>query len=484
MVSEQREREDKYDVGPGFVVPELDDLLPEGGRTETATYRLDNTYYDTADSDLRRHRLTLRQRVGGPDAGWHLKVPAGPARTEIHSRSRLRTVPKALADPLSGISRGRELSVVATVATTRDVLRLLDADGVLLAEIADDQVQSSTPGEGGGSLGWRELEVEQGPAGDESLLRTLGDRLVEWGAAASPHPSKLGRALGIDPQPQPVPEPETLGEVLTAYVATQCTALVDGDLGLRLGRSVVHPTRVAVRRLRSTLRIFAAALDQEQAATLEAELVWWAGLLGEVRDRDVLGERLAAQVAALDPAFVLGPVAAHIESTLHTERARHLKRVTDTMRSERYLALLETLERWRTGPPFTDRAAAPAAEVKKYVKKAERTLYRRLAQAGGDVEALHRARKAGKRFRYAAELAEPVLGKQSSSWVEEGKTLQELLGEHQDSVVSAEFLRTLGAGAGADPGQNGFTYGILLAQEWQRAKRIRRRLKHRFGGTA
>ena len=109
MVSEQQEREDKFDVDLGFVVPELVDLLPEGGRLETATYALDNTYYDTLEGDLGRMRLTLRKRTGGPDAGWHLKMPAGLARTEVHSKSRARTVPKGLSKPLSGVTRGREL---------------------------------------------------------------------------------------------------------------------------------------------------------------------------------------------------------------------------------------------------------------------------------------------------------------------------------------------------------------------------------------
>ena len=174
-------------------------------------------------------------------------------------------------------------------------------------------------------------------------------------------------------------------------------------------------------------------------------------------------------------------MAAYIESTLHTERALYLKRVSAAMNGERYLALLELVDQWRTAPPFTELASGPVEGVKTYVKKAERKLYRRLHTAGGDVEELHRARKAGKRFRYAAELSEPVLGKKASKAVEMGKELQSLLGEHQDSVVSATFLRRAGAAAGSSGEQNGFTYGILLAQEWQRAADIRRKLEKRFG---
>jgi CHAD domain-containing protein len=481
MVSEQQEREDKFDVDLGFVVPELADLLPEGGRIETATHQLKNSYYDTAERDLQRSRLTLRKRVGGPDAGWHLKVPAGSARTEIHSGSRGRTVPKGLSEPLLGVRRGAELAPVATIDTTRDVLRLLDAGGALLAEVADDHVESATLGAESTLQSWREVEVELGPGGDEQLLTTIGDRLVEWGARRSPYPSKLKRALGSDAEGPAPRAAHTMADVVAPYLTTQVQEIVNGDLGLRLGWPVVHPTRVALRRLRSTLRVFAALFDSTQAAELEAELVWYAGLLGHVRDLDVLEERLLGQVSELPSEYVLGPVAAHIESVLHAERTRHLKRVLDAMTSERYLALLETLERWRATPPFTSLASDPAEGVKTFVKQAERKLYKRLGAAGGDVEALHRARKAGKRYRYAAELSEDVLGKKASKAVEAGKKLQTLLGEHQDSVVSAEFLRRQGAAAGVDADQNGFTYGILLAREWQRAKDIRRKLTRRFG---
>jgi CHAD domain-containing protein len=114
------------------------------------------------------------------------------------------------------------------------------------------------------------------------------------------------------------------------------------------------------------------------------------------------------------------------------------------------------------------------------VAKAKKKLDKRLKAAlrsDDDVAALHRARKAGKRFRYAAELATPVMGKAASKAVKAGKKLQKKLGEHQDSVVCAEFLRTLGARAGVTEDQNGFTYGLLLAREWERAADIRKKLR-------
>jgi CHAD domain-containing protein len=54
-------------------------------------------------------------------------------------------------------------------------------------------------------------------------------------------------------------------------------------------------------------------------------------------------------------------------------------------------------------------------------------------------EALHDLRKRGKRARYAAELAD------RSAIVKRAKEFQDVLGEHQDSVVAEHRLRTLGA---------------------------------------
>ena len=116
---------------------------------------------------------------------------------------------------------------------------------------------------------------------------------------------------------------------------------------------------------------------------------------------------------------------------------------------------------------------APRHELDKRLAEASKA-YRR-----GDPEAdvlMHRARKAGKRHRYAVELAAPVLGKKADAIVASRKEFQELLGEHQDSVVAEGMLRELGVLAGAD-GENGFTWGLLHAREHEAAQRVVRELR-------
>jgi CHAD domain-containing protein len=79
-------------------------------------------------------------------------------------------------------------------------------------------------------------------------------------------------------------------------------------------------------------------------------------------------------------------------------------------------------------------------------------------------EALHEARKLAKRLRYACESVAPVGGKQAVRLAAAATELQEVLGDHQDSVVTREALRQLGA-TGSRAGHNGFTFGRLHALE-------------------
>ena len=356
---------------------------------------------------------------------------------------------------------------MARLNVSRTVHRLVTADGAVLAEVADDSVDAATLGDESRLTAWRELEVELKAAGNQRLLKTVGKKLRAAGARPSPYGSKLRRALGADPK-SPQPATGTVGALVVDYLVAQCDEFVRCDLGMRMDQPEVHKFRVALRRLRSTIRVFGPVLDADRAAQLEPELVWLAGLLGAVRDRDVLRERLAAQVAELPAEMVLGPVAADIETALLQERQDHLGRVTEAMNSDQYDALFRQIIEWRTAPPLTALAEKRDARVATYVRRAERKVRRRLAQANGEDEHLHAARKAAKRLRYAAELSAPALGKTANKTVKTFTKLQTQLGEHQDALVSAAFLRQMGARAATDG----------------RAERIHLRAAPRRGGAS
>jgi CHAD domain-containing protein len=266
--------------------------------------------------------------------------------------------------------------------------------------------------------------------------------------------------------------------VIRRYLEEQDDALVTGDLGLRRGLDgMIHPTRVGTRRFRSTLRVFADYVDPDRARAFDAELSWYAALLGEVRDREVQRARFAKAIAALPDEQVLGPVAARIDEYLWAEQATHRKALDKAMNGRRYLALLRESQDWVTDPPFTDLAARKPTELRSAVRAAARKVSKHLAAGvgpGADDEELHKARKAGKRARYAAELAHPVVGKKARNSVKRYQDLQDILGDHQDGVVAADLLRRIAAGTAQYPDENGFTYGLLYAQELHHAQESRR----------
>ena len=150
MTHSYLERELKYDVPPDFIVPDIADLVPEGGRLEATSEHLRSDYFDTAEHALLAAKMTLRRRTGTTDTGWQLKVPQDPFREEIRVSSVGDDVPEELSDLLLGVTRRQPLGYAATVTTDRRVTRLLDADGRLLAEIDDDNVQARVAGEGPG----------------------------------------------------------------------------------------------------------------------------------------------------------------------------------------------------------------------------------------------------------------------------------------------------------------------------------------------
>jgi CHAD domain-containing protein len=264
----------------------------------------------------------------------------------------------------------------------------------------------------------------------------------------------------------------TARDVIGGYLVEQCTVIIDSEAQLRAGEEVVHTTRVAVRRLRSTLRVFAELFDPGEAGRLEEELVWWANLLGEVRDLDILTQRQAALLAEVPPELILGPVASTIQTELAARRKAAVDAMTDTLNSARYRKLVALIHHWRADPPFTSAADSPSDALDPAIKKAKKKARNRLAtavevrQAGEPSdEMLHRARKASKRYRYAVEAAAPIWGTKADKIVAQRKDLQDLLGNYQDSIVSAAFLRELGARLGSRSGQNGFSYGMLYARE-------------------
>lgn len=267
-------------------------------------------------------------------------------------------------------------------------------------------------------------------------------------------------------------KPATARDVIGDYLSEQCTVIIDSESQLRAGENVIHSTRVAVRRMRSTIRVFSELFDSTETGHLEEELVWWAGLLGEVRDMDILAQRQAALLEELPAELILGPVASTIQAELAVQRKQAMDAMLEALDSERYRKLVGLVHHWRSDPPLTDAADASPDSIDSAIKKARKKAGKRLnnavaARRAGEHsdELFHGARKAAKRHRYAVEAALPVWGSKADKIIAQRKDLQDVLGNYQDSIVSAAFLRELGGRIGIRSGHNGFSYGVLYARE-------------------
>jgi CHAD domain-containing protein len=472
------ERELKFEVRPDFVLPDLSDELADVERTDRESQQIVSEYFDTADYALLRASMTLRRRTGTSDVGWQLKVPEPPFREEIRAPINGAQVPEDLTRILQGVTRNQPLIPVSTLITHRSVLRLIDSAGRPLAEVDDDLVEAFEAGDSVPATRWHELEVEL-VQGQDALLPAVGKRLRRSGATPATSSSKLSRALP-DSLFGPVPGRGRLrsGGVLADYIAEQHRVMLTGDVAIRRGnQGAVHKTRVASRRLRSTLRTFAPMFDAERATRLDEELRWYAGVLGDVRDAQVMYRRLTGMIAELDDSTRLGPVQARVDVHLRGQIAKSWQVLGEEMTGDRYLALLDALASWVQRPPLTPKASKRAPSLKRYIDRADRKVARRLRRANrsGEAEAFHATRKAAKRARYAAEATPVTLGKTAAKkQVRRYRKLQDLLGEHQDSQISAALIRRIGVQAGTTGGENGFAFGVLYEQERRRASIARK----------
>jgi CHAD domain-containing protein len=430
------------------------------------------TYFDTEDLRLTAQKITLRRRTGGEDEGWHLKVPAGPdAKKELRvPLGESHEVPGRLAGLVAAHVRGVELKEVATLATTRTVVKLLDAKGVMLAEIADDLVTGQNVGSAE-SVSWRELEVELGE-GSRELLRSVGDRLMAAGAVPSTSSSKVGRVLPTPEQGRPVFDKTSAGDAVVRYLGSQVDQLLLWDPKVRLAEfDAVHKMRVAVRRIRSVLKSYRRVLRREATDPLQPELKWLADVLGEVRDLEVLRERFNGRVQSL-PATLTRPAEPSWLAALAVQEEEAYARVNAELIGSRYFALLDALDGLLNDPPLTKRARKDAVtEVPKLVRKS----WNRMVEAHATVDQLteqkasgreidlaqHETRKAAKRARYTADAAVDVLGKPAKQVSKAAKCLQEILGRHQDGVIAQERLLSLAA----QHPDEGFVLGVLYGIE-------------------
>ena len=418
------EHERKLQAAEGFELPDLG-----GDPLERRLFT--SIYYDTADRSLSRAGITLRRRTERGKSAWQLKLPAADARLELEepggpagpSESMLKLLRAHLRhgplEPIAELRTRRHGSLVARNGTTAEVT--VDEVAVMDSlRVAQEFV---------------EVEIEL-RTGSPKRLDEIVDAVADAGASPADGTPKLFRALGIttageDPGDDPF-------ERLRTLLRVQLRQVLAHDPGTRLGvdPESLHDMRVAVRRSRALLRAGRTLIGSDTTA-LADELKWLGGVLGAVRDLDVLLERLQGTAAELGPPDAAA--AGKLLQVLQRRRTQARRALMRALDDDRYLQLLDDFQRQLDALEPTSTETTLDALARKQLKK-----LRRAASAVGDDPAdveLHELRKLGKRARYAAELAG------HASVVKRAKELQDVLGEHQDAVVAEETLRGLAADA-------------------------------------
>jgi CHAD domain-containing protein len=224
---------------------------------------------------------------------------------------------------------------------------------------------------------------------------------------------------------------------LAAYLERQAVALQEGERVLRSGDAVsTHATRVAIRRYRSVLHAFPDSFPHGRARRLNRRLKWYAGVLGEVRDRQVLRSFFSDVLDEWpDPAATLRlrPV---LIGRLDEEVAEHWAVLQHELDRKRYRSMVSDVAALRVASVSED-------ELVDAMHAAAEGFAERFAEAeadDGDVELFHDARKAAKRARYVAGV---VGTKPARELALRFARMQEVLGDHQDHVVASAYVQRL-----------------------------------------
>jgi CHAD domain-containing protein len=487
-----REIERKVRVPEAFVLPRLEGGLVARAQAQP-TVALTAAYHDTADLRLIRWGATLRRREGGPDAGWHLKLPVEGAGHGVRDElglpldaGEVGSVPAAMADIVRPLVREAPLVHVATVRTRRTPYVLIGGEGEQVAELVDDHVEVV---EGGDVVRrFHEIEVESTVLeGERSspvldavvvLLERHGGTPGTEGKAAAALGGRANAAPDVVVPPWPGKH-DPAREAVLVLIARFVHRFLLEDVRVRRDLpDSVHQMRVAARRLRSALRAFRPLLDEGWARDLRDELSWAAGTLGELRDTEVLLARLDEHAQALgehDAALVLPAIDGRLRQELGD-----LRRVAlEELRSARHVVLLTDLVEAARAPRFTTAADKPAEDVfPPLVQRAWKKLARavKALELDSPPEEWHQARILAKRARYAAESVAPVLGAGTKHLGEALARVTDLLGDQHDAAVAAERLRDLAERPEVD-GPTGYALGLLHGIEVERERADREQFR-------
>ena len=493
-------------------------LAAQEGRTDTAmrvdaasTMSLVDQYLDTDDWRFRRAGYTLRLRRVGRRRGGEatLKALGGHPENDAEPRNRLELSEYVEATEAGLLLRstGPVGERVRSVAGKKPLLPLFEVrtrrrtfavtlDGLPPAELALDETAIAPP-EGGGAARLRRVEVEV-PELSQAALGSFVARLRDECAL---QPAKLTKyeagLLSSDLRPIEAerfgptdvhPEMQ-IGAVALAVLRRHFSTMLAREPGTRLGDDIeeLHDMRVATRRLRAALSLFAEVLPAG-AATSREELGWIGASLGAVRDLDVQLEQLdawRAEVPAVDRE-ALATLGALLHEQRSTARAAMIEAL-DSRRYESFVGRFGRMLRARRARLSGPAAAPSRAVAPDLIEQRFRRLRKRANRIGpgSPADDYHALRIQGKRFRYTLEFLGDLYPGAAKPLIKRLVTLQDVLGLHQDADIAIERLRSLAAERGADLGPATiFAMGEIAERYRSEMVALRRRFPAAYSAVA
>lgn len=423
-----------------------------------------NLYFDTRDARLARAGMALRLRSS--DGRWSQALKgASSGRGGLHAREEWefdRPGPHLdlalfAATPLAGIEGAerlhRDLAAVFRVDFQRRAWLLEPAPGNRLEVVLDEGRVAC--GERSEPICEVEIECLEGDAGAAfdlaaRLLETVALRPSAITKAARGYrlfrrqrlrPVKAG-SVALDAAMAPI----AAARAIVASGLEQLQANEEGVLGTR-DPEFVHQARVALRRMRSALRMFRTVIGEARAQAWHDELAEVAAALGVARDADVFAtESLPAVLRAYGDAALGRRLAARAARL----RAPGREAARAALRSARYARVILDLARWLAqADAAADASASPA--LAQFATHLVRRRHRRLVRAAHALGTLtaaqrHDVRIAAKRLRYGVDgLAAVFPRKRVHRYLAALSDLQDALGRANDAASASRLLDELAA---------------------------------------
>jgi inorganic triphosphatase YgiF len=424
---------------------------------------LDNIYYDTADLSLRRRGIALRLRRSGRDWLQTVKL-AGTSAAGLSSRPEWE-VPYAghfdfaaieTAAVREWLQRPKLLARIVPICETRfrrTTWKFRAAPGIVLLTLDRGWIIASGRRE---AISEVELELADAPVHEIfGLAIQLAQRVTLTPSVLSK--AERGYRLHIGATPSPckaaiVPLAASMSpfEAFRRIAMSCLEHLQQNHSGALTSEDpeYIHQMRVATRRLRAALRLFAPVLPEQLAESLHAPLRTLMKHLGRARDLDVLLTEIANPVlSALPDEPRLPALASDITNRRYVARAQAIALLAAPDYGRTLLTALESLHPM----PASDAASIPLASFAAERLRLLRRKLRRLCVAAelDRPESLHALRIGVKRLRYALEFFSPLAPQRNFS-----RALQQL-GAAQDTLGQLNDLTNAGAllmdCAGDDP---------------------------------